>query len=171
MIVTLRVFDRLDPSHNTELHGLIRRFRSGGAAAFAHVLAAARPAIENDADLAARRLLVMPVPGHEPGAASPVLSRLTMELARGIAWIVPTPPPLCRVAVVAAAKDRGVRALDQELASLRWAEEGLPSGMVLLIDDVIASGATLRACAAAIRRDGGDDRELRALVLGRANLN
>lgn len=113
----------------------------------------------------------MPVPGHEPGAASPVLSRLTMELARGIAWIVPTPPPLCRVAVVAAAKDRGVRALDQELASLRWAEEGLPSGMVLLIDDVIASGATLRACAAAIRRDGGDDRELRALVLGRANLN
>jgi hypothetical protein len=122
VIVALGAFDPLDTSQNADIHGLIRRFRSGDAAAFADVLAAARRAIENDADLAARWLLVVPVPGHEPGAASPVLSRLTMELARGTAWIVPAPPPLCRVAAVAAAKDRGVRASDQELASLRWAE-------------------------------------------------
>ena len=113
---------------------------------------------------------LVPVPGHRPGTASPVPVKWTMDLARGRAWVVPAPPPLRRVHAVAPAKDRGVRAPNREEASLRWTEASPSGSTVLLIDDVIASGATLRSCAAAIRRDSGGDREFRALVLGRAKL-
>jgi len=152
------------------VHDLVRRFKAGDAAALVEVAARARAAVEASGDLAARRLFVVPVPGHLPGPdESPGLA-LAIELARVFPWVVPDPLPLRRIAPMPPAKDGGARDPGHEEATLAWDDAGLrPAGWtVLLLDDVIASGRTLEACLAAIRRDGSGGRPVRVLALARA---
>ena len=84
MIVTLRVFDRLDPNQCADIHGSIGRFTSEKATAFAHVLAAARRVIEDDIDREARKLLWRRYPAASPARPARSFLGFTMELARGV---------------------------------------------------------------------------------------
>jgi hypothetical protein len=151
------------------VHALIGRFRAGDAAAFAEVLRAGRAVLDLDETLHGPRVAALVVPGHD-GTRQAGLIRLVADLAVIARWTLADPGHLIRHATIGEAKHRLLRDPVAELASLHAVPATLHQGIhtVLLVDDVLASGGTIRACVGALRRDGwrGD---VAGLVLARAH--
>lgn len=134
---------------DSPLHALIRQFRTGDETAYRVALDAAARALAERQDSIPGPGLLVAVPSHSPDQARRPLDRLVSELAAYGNWVAPAESPLSRVFVVPEAKLE--RADPTRLAaSLRWAPRR-QSGLIVLVDDVIRSGATIAACVAAIR--------------------
>lgn len=166
--MTLVLLGTFDPRDEGGLHGLIRRFRAGDPDAFSAVVTGALGALRGEVRQPPAGVLV-PVPGHEPGSLGGPRLALARELAHALGWALPEPVPLRRVHAVPPAKAAVSRDATAAAASLAWDEDGPdPGATIVLFDDVLATGGTIDACVAAIRRDRGHAREIRVLVLARA---
>lgn len=143
------------------LHDLIRAARTGDAAALATVIDRVRlaaPDIWPDI----RSAVVADVPGHLPGAANPLVRAVADELA-GIRGWDHAPDALRRIHPAPEAKAGGTRDPQAEAATLAWAHAS-GSAAIVMIDDVLRSGSTLRACATAIQA-AGDRRQIVAIAI------
>ena len=166
--MTIVLLGTFDPHDDGGLHGLIRRFRAGDPDACAAVARGALDALRGEFRQPPAAVLV-PVPGHEPGSPGGQRLALAREIARALGWALPEPVPLRRVHAVPPAKAGGSRDATAAAASLAWDDGGAgPGSTIVLFDDVLATGGTIDASVAAIRRDGGHAREIRVLVLARA---
>jgi Phosphoribosyl transferase domain len=146
------------------LHALIRAARGGDPRAVSEVIDRTRGAAPScwprvtDA-------VVVPVPGHVPGAAAPLLLAVARELADARGWTC-ADDALRRRHPAPEAKSAPPREPGAEAGTLEWRSP--PRGRtVVLVDDVVRTGATLAACVAAIRA-ALDDREVVAVVLAAA---
>jgi hypothetical protein len=150
------------------VHLAVRRFRAGEPSAVRTVVEIAAALPELMAELATGRAVAVAVPGHD-GTISDGMRALDACLREAGGRAAAGPPVLTRHVVVPEAKRRAERDPSAEVASLRWiATEGVGGvERVVLLDDVVASGDTLRACATAMRRDGWS-RGVTALVVARA---
>ncbi len=92
---------------------------------------------------------------------------LARTVAAAIGADVPDPPPLRRLVEGPQARAGGPRdAAAGDAAALAWDDAAVgPRTAILLLDDVMASGGTLAAAAAAIERDSRGGRRVRSLVL------
>lgn len=146
---------------SSELHVLIRTARAGDPGATAEVLDRARRALE--ARLGATRGgVVVPVPGHLPGGPGPLVEALACAIAGERGW-PHAADALRRDRHVPEAKAAGARDLQMERETLTWTPP-LVGETIVLVDDVVRTGLTLRACAEAIRASG-DDRAILMVVL------
>ena len=167
-VALLGSFVRSRSVQDDPIHALIDRFRAGEAAAFAEVLRAGRAMLDRNEPLHGPQVAALVVPGHD-GTRQAGLVRLVAELTVTSGWTVPDRGLLIRHAHVPEAKQRQPRDATAELVSLRASPATLPGTIetILLVDDVLASGGTIRACVAALRRDGWAG-GVAALVLARA---
>ena len=133
-------------------HDLLRAFRSGDPAAAARVEAAARAALDALPDLAPPGTLAVAVPGHLVGSRNAPCAALLRAIGPSQGWTVAPAGLLTRIADAPEGKRFGPRDAAAEAATLAWdaALEPADTGRILLVDDVVASGASLRAAAAAI---------------------
>jgi predicted amidophosphoribosyltransferase len=145
------------------LHALMRAARTGEAAAVAEVLdqvrrqaAAVLPAISGG--------VVVPVPSHLPDTVNPMLDEAAAVLAATQGWTF-ADGALVRRHPAPEAKVGPARSEASEVASLEWTPP--PGQAIVLLDDVVRSGATFRVCAAAIQASG-DARPIAAVALARA---
>jgi len=133
------------------LHDLIRAARTGDAAALSTVIDRVRlVAREIWPDI--RSAEVAGVPGHRPGPVNPLVLAVTHELA-GIRGWDHAPGALQRIRPAPEAKVAGSRDPQAEAATLEWVRANRGAAIVL-VDDVLRSGSTLRACATAIHATG-----------------
>ena len=145
------------------LHRSIREARRGDPGALDALLddvrRAAREAWPDVSDG-----LVVPVPGHLAGGATALVRSIAVAIADTRGWQL-APDGLVRVHDVAEAKSAGLR-MESESTSLEW--HGDERGdVVVLVDDVMRSGATIQACLAAIRT-AGDGRPVVAVAVAEA---
>jgi hypothetical protein len=168
VVSLLGSFDRSRPAQEDRVHALIGRFRGGDGAALAEVLRAGQAILEREEILRGPQTALLVVPGHD-GTRQAGLVRLVAGLAVTFRWTVADPGLLIRHSPVGEAKHRPPRGPVAEVASLRAAPATLPDAVdtILLVDDVLASGGTIRACVDALRRDGWAG-AVAALVLARA---
>jgi predicted amidophosphoribosyltransferase len=133
-------------------HDLLRAFRAGDPEAAARVVAAVATTLGARPELATAGTLAVPVPGHLAGARNDPSADLIRALAPTRGWLVAEPGTLTRVADAPEGKAFGPRDAAVEAATLAWDARLIPASAhrILLVDDVVASGATLRAAFAAL---------------------
>ena len=150
------------------VHLLVRRFRAGERVATRAVVGVATALPDLMDDLGSGRAVPIAVPGHD-GTISVGMRALMTALGAAAGRPAAGHPVLARHVAIPEVKVHGARDPSAELASLRWLSGGGMRGIdrVVLLDDVLVSGGTLRACVAAMRRDGWRG-EVTALVLARA---
>ena len=155
VVSALGSFDRGRSFPDDPVHALVRRFRGGEPAAVDAVVAAARTAIERDSRLRSPSIAGVLVPGHD-GADHPGLITLLAALSEGGGWTPATGRVLVRRTPAAEAKLGGTRDPALEAESLEAAPSRLRPAVrtIVLVDDVLATGGTVAACVAALRRDG-----------------
>ena len=168
VVSLLGSFVRSRSAQEDPVHALIGRFRADEAAAFAEVLRTGLAWLDSDETAHGPQVTPLVVPGHD-GTRQAGLVRLVAGLAVSAGWTVADPSQLIRHTPVGEAKQRQPRDPAAELASLRAGPATLPRVVerILLVDDVLASGGTIRACVDALRRDGWAG-GVAALVLARA---
>lgn len=163
--VPLRVMLGSFPAREADgLHRLIRAARSGDSRAVADLLdrvSRAAPAVWPGVTDA----LAVPVPGHLPGATHPLVLAVARAVARARDWDY-AEDALRRARPAPEAKAAGARDLTAEVATLEWVPWPL-GRVVVLIDDVVRSGTTLRSCADAMRA-AGETRNLLAIAAAEA---
>jgi hypothetical protein len=166
--VALGSFDRRDPVDGAGLHALVRRFRDGDPNAATVAVRGVIDLLAREPELRSPAVAAIAVPAHD-GQAGDALVALVTRVATDAGWHVPGSYALVRQTAVPEAKRRPPRDPAADLASLRWYGEAVPGDVttILLVDDVLASGATLSACRDALRRDGWRG-GVRALVLARS---
>ena len=151
-------------------HALIQASRRGDPRAVEAVLAGVADAVpEAWPDL--RTALVYAVPGHQPGGSSTLVDAAATIFAQRRAWeldllaltrVRPSPE-----AKLGGARDPVSESLTLSVTARRSARRD-DAEVIVLFDDVVRSGASLLACADAVRRSG-DARTIVAIVIGRAD--
>jgi ComF family protein len=147
------------------VHAFKYEGRRGLAAPLAGMLRAAGASILRDADL------VIPVPLHVWrrirrgfNQADDLARRLDVPVLHALMRVRPTAP---QTGLTAAGRRRNVRhAFTTSLFLRQQARQRLEGRIVVLVDDVRTTGATLDACAAVLKAAGA--REVRALTVARA---
>ena len=116
-------------------------------------------------------MFVLPVPGHMAGGCSPLVGAAATIFAQRRAWDLdlaaltrsrPSPE-----AKLGGARDPASESLTLSVAVRRSARRD-DAEVIVLFDDVVRSGATLLACADAVRRSG-DARPIVGIAIGRAS--
>jgi phosphoribosylpyrophosphate synthetase len=149
-----------------QLHDLVRSARSGSPEAALEVRSRVRSAIRvvwpdiTDATL-------VPVPRHVPGSAHSLVVAICDEIARARNWLI-AGDALRRIEPAPEGKAGGERDVESEATTVTWTRSR-PGGVVVLVDDVIRTGATLQACVRAVRASG-DGRTLLAVALAQAEI-
>lgn len=153
-----------------ELHAQIRAARRGGPAAVEALLAGvagAAPGAWPDLGSA----LVYAVPGHLPGGSSPLVEAAAATIAASRGWELHL-QALMRLRPSPEGKLGSERIPALESLTLSVVATGSARGdrpeAIVLVDDVVRSGASLLACADAVRRSG-DAGLIVAIVIGRAD--
>jgi hypothetical protein len=146
------------------LHDLVRSARTGDPEAVLEALRQVRRSITavwpevTDAT-------VVPVPRHVPGPANRLVMATCEEIAVTRGWRVGW-DALRRTRPAPEGKAGGMRDPETEAGTLTWAG-ATPGPVIVLVDDVVRTGASIQACGRAVRARG-DKRTLLAVALARA---
>jgi hypothetical protein len=146
-----------------ELHDLVRAAHGGSPEAVSAVIECVRPAARSVWPHITEAFVV-PVPGHLPGPVHPLLQAVSAEIATARGWH--QSDVLRRRSPGPEAKAGGDRDPEAEATTLEVRRPTSPAAIVL-VDDVVRTGASLRACVGAIRATG-DGRVVVAVVLAAA---
>lgn len=147
------------------LHDAVRAARTGNLAAVTDVLRRVRvamPSVWPEVTAA----VVVPVPGHLPGPPHPLLVAVCEAIAAVRGWHLAT-EALRRRTAAPEAKAGRTGDPGGEAATLGW-RHPTPGEVIVLVDDVVRTGATIRSCAEAVRL-AGDERRVVAIALARAD--
>jgi adenine/guanine phosphoribosyltransferase-like PRPP-binding protein len=160
-VPTWIVFGAFGTGHADPLHELIRAARDGDRTAAGCVIDGAREA----APLLLPGVMdavVIPVPGHAAGTISPLVRAASLAIAQARGWWYAA-ASLRRRGPVPEAKAGGTRDIGMEASTLEWSPP-LSGGRIILVDDVLRTGMSVRVCAEAIR-SAGDPREVVAVAI------
>jgi hypothetical protein len=146
VVIAMGTFTAGDDS---SLHALIRGFRAGDKGAFRTAFEAVADALARERAALPERCVLVAVPAHRPGQSRRPIDVLVSELATVQGWAAPAEPPLRRIEPVPEAK-LGCTGIADPTRSLHWTPQMYADGVVL-IDDVVRSGGTIRSCVRAIQ--------------------
>ena len=148
------------------LHDLVRTARAGSPEAILEIVSGVRREVTalwpelSDAT-------VVPVPRHVPGPAHGLVVAVCDAIADARGWRMAA-DSLRRTRPAPEGKVGGTRDPETEAATLTW-DGSTPGPVIVLVDDVVRSGATMNACVSAVRASG-DERTLLAVALARAEI-
>lgn len=148
------------------LHDLIRTARAGRPGAIEEILGGVRRAIRTVWPEIIVATLV-PVPRHVPGPAHALIMATCEEIARARAWHI-AGDALRRTRPASEGKAGGPRDAESEATTLAWIAS-VPGTAIILVDDVVRSGATIEACVRAVRASG-DKRRVLAITLAKVEI-
>jgi predicted amidophosphoribosyltransferase len=157
VLILLGSFKRSRPD---ALHDLMQSARTGEARAVTNVLQLVR---ERTSLLPAElgHGAIVTVPGHQPSRGNPLLATVAKDMAERMGW-THAERALLRRRAAPEAKLAAVRDERAEVATLVWHPP--PGKTIVLLDDVLRSGTTIRVCVDAIRLTA-DARPITAVVL------